>query len=127
MHRVVVGALRSEGRVLLGHRSPTRAWYPDVWDFPGGHIEDGETPSEALVRELREELGIDVTPPASPMTAFTLPDVELDVWVVDQWEGTIENCCPDEHDDLRWVTPAEARTLVLADDFYPELIDQLLA
>ena len=113
--------------MLLGHRSPQREWYPDVWDFPGGHVEEGESPAQALVRELHEELGITVTAPAAPTELFVDDDVELDIWVVDEWEGSIENRCPDEHDDLRWVTAAEARGLELADEEYIELIDRLLA
>lgn len=60
MHRVVVGALVSEGLVLLAHRSPNKRAYPDVWDLPGGVIEDGESELGALTRELREELGVQI-------------------------------------------------------------------
>ena len=44
--------------MLLVHRSPTRAAYPDVWNLPGGHIEAGESSTQAITRELHEELGI---------------------------------------------------------------------
>lgn len=59
-HRVVAAILHSGNRVLLCHRAPNRRWYPDVWDFPGGHVEDGERPAQALRRELTEEIGVDV-------------------------------------------------------------------
>jgi mutator protein MutT len=62
-HQVVAGLLVRQGRVLLCHRSPDRAWYPDVWDFPGGHVEAGETAPDALVREVREEVGVVITAP----------------------------------------------------------------
>lgn len=42
VHHVVAGLLVRGTEVLLGHRSPGRRWYPDVWDLPGGHVEDGE-------------------------------------------------------------------------------------
>ena len=46
-HRVVCAALVRGRRVLLGHRSPGRRWYPDVWDLPGGHMVDGEVVNAA--------------------------------------------------------------------------------
>ncbi len=51
--RIVTALLRDGDRLLLCHRSAGRRWYPDVWDLPGGHVEDGEVASAALVRELR--------------------------------------------------------------------------
>ena len=49
------------GPPLLGHRSPSKHAYPDVWDLPGGVVEDGESETEALTRELHEELGVRIT------------------------------------------------------------------
>lgn len=54
---VVAGVLVRGAEVLLGHRSPDRRWYPDVCDFPGGHVEPGEDERAALDRELCEEVG----------------------------------------------------------------------
>lgn len=59
-HDVVAGVLVRDGHVLLCHRHPNREWYPNTWDVPGGHIEADETAANALRRELREELGVDV-------------------------------------------------------------------
>jgi 8-oxo-dGTP diphosphatase len=47
--RIVAAFLRDGNRVLLCHRSAARRWYPDVWDLPGGHVEDGEIPHSYLV------------------------------------------------------------------------------
>ncbi|MCF6378743.1 NUDIX domain-containing protein [Nocardioides KLBMP 9356] len=107
MVRVVVGALVEDGRVLLVHRRPDKHAFPDTWDLPGGVREDGETELEALVRELREELGVEadvdsvvhlcrveVTPVRAP--------VSLSAWLVHGWRGTPANLAPEEHDDLRW-------------------------
>jgi 8-oxo-dGTP diphosphatase len=60
MKEVAVGILRKGFKVLICQRRATAA-YPLKWEFPGGKIEQGETPAEALRRELDEELGIDVT------------------------------------------------------------------
>jgi 8-oxo-dGTP diphosphatase len=58
-HHVVAVILRQADRLLLCHRAPTRRWYPDVWDFAGGHVEPEELPEEALRREVLEELGVE--------------------------------------------------------------------
>ncbi len=59
MKRVIANALLLQGgKVLLARRSPARKAYPDLWSFPGGHVEPGETLEEALVREASEEIGI---------------------------------------------------------------------
>ena len=89
---VAAGIVVSHGRVLLCHRSADRAWYPNVWDLPGGQLEAGERPESALVRELREELGIVVAEPATPeFTRLVTSDFDMKVWIVTEWEGTPVN------------------------------------
>jgi len=60
VHTVVAGILIARSQVLLTLRSAERLAYPSTWALPGGHVEPGELEAEALRRELREELGIDV-------------------------------------------------------------------
>jgi len=85
---VVVAVLRDQDRVLLCHRSPGRRWYPNVWDLPGGHVEPGERPAAALVRELAEELGIRVREPSpEPAARIRADDFDLRIWVLDTWAG----------------------------------------
>ena len=67
----MTGLMRRGGRALLVHRAPGRRWYPDCWDLPGGHVEDGETQAEALRRELGEELGVTATVAGPAYTAFS--------------------------------------------------------
>lgn len=55
---VVAGVCARDGKLLIGQRKPTGK-HPLKWEFPGGKVEPGETPEDALARELREELGID--------------------------------------------------------------------
>lgn len=103
-HRVAFGVLVDGDRALLCHRHPERKLFPDVWDLPGGHIEADETPSETVRRELREELGIEVTAMAGLATFVDVPGAETHAFVVTRWQGEPVNLAPDEHDELRWVT-----------------------
>ena len=127
LHRVVVGVLVRDGRVLLCHRRADRTWYPNVWDFPGGHIEDGETAESALVRELREELGVRATE-WGPTLARWVGDSREDITFVRVWGWTGEaaNLALDEHDELGWFTEAEARGLDLPDPRYGPLLESVL-
>lgn len=112
---IAVAALVRDGQVLLVHRHPSRQWYPDCWDLVGGHVEIGESPQEAVIRECLEELGVRVHDPTPiPMT---FNDLTLDVhaFLVTRWDGEPVNTAPDEHDDLRWFSPTELAGLKLAD------------
>src|SRR3954463_12483330 len=57
MLEVVAAIIEHEGRILICQRTPAQS-HPLKWEFPGGKVEPGETPAEALARELDEELGI---------------------------------------------------------------------
>jgi 8-oxo-dGTP diphosphatase len=105
--KVVVGALVRDGRVLLVHRRPDKRAYPDVWDLPGGLIEEGESELRALTRELQEELGVRIeTASASHLCRVTAGPAEeparLSAWLVRDWLGTPANVAPEEHDDFGW-------------------------
>jgi 8-oxo-dGTP diphosphatase len=114
--------------ILLCHRSIGREWYPDLWDLPGGHIEEKETPSEALVRELHEEVGVILTDPLGPHSfSRATEEFEMHVWTSRQWSGSPTNCAPQEHDQIGWFSEREVRALRLADDAYRSWITQALA
>lgn len=70
----VAGALLidAEGRVLLQHRGLDAPTSPDTWGTPGGHIEEGESPEEALRRELLEETGLRITAPLALFQHFLI-------------------------------------------------------
>ncbi|WP_107772470.1 NUDIX domain-containing protein [Nocardioides sediminis] len=112
---IAVAALVRDGRVLMAHRSPERRWYPDCWDLVGGHVEPGESPVQAVVRECREEIGVRVLDPRPIPMAFTDPGIDMHAFVVEHWEGEPVNAAPDEHDQLRWFGAAELSRLKLAD------------
>jgi 8-oxo-dGTP pyrophosphatase MutT (NUDIX family) len=126
-HEVAAGIVVRAAQVLLCHRSPDRAWYPDVWDLPGGHSATGETPRAALVRELREELGIAITVPDEPEFArLVAADFDCRMWVITEWVGTPSNMAPHEHDDVAWWSSSEIGGLRLAHEAYPALIRRAL-
>jgi 8-oxo-dGTP diphosphatase len=135
VHHLVGALIIRADRILLGLRSPERAFYPNVWDVFGGHIEQGEQPDQTLIRELQEELGVT---PTQWMTLKTIrtsiperdnnPPDELIVHLyrVTAWEGTPVNRQPEEHSTIRWFSYAEAVQLDLADPIYPQLFAQCL-
>jgi 8-oxo-dGTP diphosphatase len=124
---LVCGLLVRGGMALLVHRSPDRAVYPGVWDFPGGHVEQGESGAEALVRELTEELEVTIAAPSGDGDLVLSADGwHLTVWVVASWEGEPHNAQPDEHDDLRWFDLEGALALEFADPEYRDLLRSAL-
>ncbi len=121
--------LRRPGRILLCHRSPARRWYPDVWDFPGGHVEPGERPFEALRREVAEELGAELEGvDGDPVLHRVDPQRSLDltVWASRHWRGEVSNRQPHEHDAIGWFGAAQLAGLSFADPSYLAVLRQLL-
>lgn len=101
---VVVGAaIFDADRRLLAAQRAAPARYAGLWEFPGGKVEVGETPAEALVRECREELGIDIE--VGPLVG----DAEIDIGVLQVYRASIISGAPEarEHQALRWLAPHE--------------------
>lgn len=111
--RLAFGMLVRSGRVLLVHRRADRVDYPSTWDLPGGHLEPGETPEEALRREVREEIGVEVGAFAEVEFPLFFPAAETHVFLVTDWVGEPTNTAPEEHDDLRWVDASELAGLTI--------------
>ena len=112
---VVALALRDKaGRVLLQQRLAGKH-HAGLWEFPGGKVESEETPRFALVREIAEELAIELDPAA--LQARLLADegsgggVVLFLYTASQWLGEI---VPADGQAWGWFTPAEAAALPLA-------------
>ncbi|MFK0114514.1 (deoxy)nucleoside triphosphate pyrophosphohydrolase [Streptomyces sp. NPDC090994] len=106
--RIVVGAALFDGGRLLAARRSAPAGLAGRWELPGGKVEEGETPEAALVRELREELGVDArtgdrVPGRWPLRS---PYV-LEVWTARLLPGSAAPQPLQDHDELRWLTPAE--------------------
>jgi 8-oxo-dGTP diphosphatase len=95
---------RPDGAFLLGQRAAD-TFYPGYWEFPGGKVEPGESPREALVRELREELGIEVVradPWITREHAYEHAHVRLHFFRVPHWRGDLQDHV---HAALAWQRP----------------------
>jgi 8-oxo-dGTP diphosphatase len=96
----------ADGRVLIAER-PAGKSMAGLWEFPGGKVDPGERPEDALIRELKEELGIVVKEAClAPLTfaSHTYEDFHLlmPLYVCRRWEGTV---APHEGQRLAWVRP----------------------
>jgi 8-oxo-dGTP diphosphatase len=104
---VCVALVDADGRVLLAQR-PAGKPMAGLWEFPGGKVHEGETPEDALIRELKEELGVDTS--ASCLAPFTFAShryetfhLLMPMYVCRKWRGT---ATPLEGQLLAWVRPS---------------------
>jgi 8-oxo-dGTP diphosphatase len=108
---VVAAVVADGGRYLACRRRPERS-AGGRWEFPGGKVEPGESPAEALVREIREELGVDVEPGAELCTDETAVGDRVIRLVC--LRATLTGPRPTastDHDLLAWIAPAELAAL----------------
>jgi 8-oxo-dGTP diphosphatase len=106
MIEVSVGILHRNGLVLACQRKHTSR-YPLKWEFPGGKLEPGETPVDALVRELREELGVTVEPGEKLLTQewdYGDKAYRVHYYSVVRFDGEPDNFA---FETIMWVTPEE--------------------
>lgn len=104
---VAAGLVDVDGRVLIAQRPPGKSM-AGLWEFPGGKLMPGETPEAALVRELREELGIEVCDTClAPFTfashAYETFHLLMPLYLCRRWEGDIT---PREGQTVKWVRAA---------------------
>ncbi len=107
---VAAALIDADGRVLLAER-PAGKSLAGLWEFPGGKIAAGETPEEALCRELKEELGVITSPGCLYAAAFAshaYPEFHLlmPLYICRQWQGVVQ---PHEGQRIAWVQPNELR------------------
>ncbi len=113
MNLVLVAAcalVDPDGRVLLAQR-PAGKPMAGLWEFPGGKIESGERPEQSLMRELKEELGIDVDAAClAPLTfaSHAYPDFHLlmPLYICRRWNGMVKAL---EGQNVRWVRASRLR------------------
>ena len=106
---VVACALINEYEKVLINERPVGKDYAGYWEFPGGKVDESETPEEAIIRELKEEINIDVTGSCLAPLSFTEKQydnyyVVVLLYVCRRWNGHI---MPMEEQELAWVNPKE--------------------
>ena len=126
---VAAALIDGEGRVLLQQRAPGRQM-EGLWEFPGGKVDAGELPEAALIRELREELGIEteadrLMPAACASAPLGERHLLLLLYICRQWSGTPQ---PIDAAALTWVRPSEMFALPMppADKPLIGILDALL-
>ncbi len=107
---VACALVDADGRVLIARR-PEGRHMAGLWEFPGGKVEKQETPEDALIRELREELGIEVCKPCLAPLSFASHDYEdfhllMPLFATRRWEGVVT---PQEGQQIAWVFPNRLR------------------
>ena len=119
-----------DGRVLIAQRPPGKA-FEGLWEFPGGKIEAGETPEQAIIRELREELGVEPCETCLQPFAFASEPITgerhlvMPLFVCRRWDGFVD---PKEGQKTAWVYPNQISTYPLVPADKPlaaELRDRL--
>lgn len=127
MKRYAAAILLNNGKVLLGKRTNIRSNYPGIWDFVGGHCEQGETFEDALKRELMEEIGIEAVDFVLLMVVDESPNFILNLFLVTKWNGEVSNKDEHEHERVEWLSLPEAKRLEFMNGNYVaalELVEQ---
>ena len=112
---VVAGALcRSDGKILM-HKRPAGKHHAGLWEFPGGKVEESEVPENALIRELKEELGVSITAGECDPVAFaedsgrgTERPIVILLYRIDRWSGKPTAL---EGGELDWFEPNQIGSL----------------
>ncbi len=128
MRECVAAFIVKNQRILLGRRSASRRFYPNIWDVFGGHLEPNESRENALRRELFEELGIAPTEMRFLLTVDEPDEAANGVgvyhfYLVTAYAGEPLNMQPEEHARVEWFDFAEALRLPFAHPLYAELIE----
>ena len=103
---VSIALINNENEILLSKR-PEKKHLSGFWEFPGGKVEEGETPEKALVREVKEELNIDINNKCIAPLSFSEFDYNnfqllLLLYICRRWDGVPISM---ENNKLEWVKP----------------------
>lgn len=124
MIKVVAGILKKDNKILIARKKEGKS-LAGYWEFPGGKIEDGETPQESLIRELMEEMNINIK--VNEYVGESIYDygnivISLKGYLAEILDGEITLT---DHDKYEWVTLDEVCTYKLAPADIP-LVENLL-
>jgi 8-oxo-dGTP diphosphatase len=111
---VVTGLIRKGDKVLVGQR-PVGNTLAGQWEFPGGKIEKNESPEQALIRELREELGIEAEVGELKLASthtYGETGIVILFYEILFWKGEPKNI---HHMEIRWILPTELKELAIPD------------
>jgi 8-oxo-dGTP diphosphatase len=121
----VAGVLVRQDNVPSATGRPSEPGFPMSGIRPGGHVEPGESPAVALIRELGEELSIDVRLPAGDCRFRLSSDhFDLQVLIITEWVGEPVNRSPEEHDEVAWLSEPRAAALDPPHHSYPSPISE---
>jgi len=121
---VVAAVIQNEeGKILIAQRNLKKS-QGGLWEFPGGKIEPNETKEEAIIREIKEEMDIDIeTKKFIDQKVFNYPDKDINLIAIEckQIKGDIKL---NEHEDIKWVNKNELRNFNFApaDEFIVQTI-----
>lgn len=132
MNKTSIACIAFDGRkVFIAHRNPT-GQMGDRWEFPGGKVEEGETDEQSIVRELKEEFGVEVKPVkkiAEASFKHNSDEFSLHAYLVELPHNGIEKKFTlTEHSEYRWAELAEIPQLDFVDSdmlIYPQICKYL--
>ena len=130
MTKIVCAAFVQNQKVLLVRRAAHRKWYPNHWDLVGGHVDNGEQPDDAVVRESVEEVGLRPTSFKMFKTIYEADDKKeqtpFHVYMVTGWTGKNAQLLGDEHSELGWFSLDKVEAMDIALDGYRSILRHLL-
>ena len=105
-----VAMIDVDSRILISNRK-NRKQFSNYWEFPGGKIENNETPDACLIRELKEEINVDVSksciaPIGFSTSSYSEFDITLLLYICRKWIGTP---IPLEGNDIKWIAPKDLK------------------
>jgi mutator protein MutT len=114
---IIASALiHKNGKILIAKRAANKKIFPDQWEVPGGHVEFGESAQEAVAREVREEIHVDIIV-GEPVFCFSYISsqgnhaIEVDFLATLKDESQSIKINPEDHSEYKWVDEVDCGTL----------------